>query len=139
MGSDNAMMLMLFVQQRLYEGLLPNENGYYIIRRKEFLDRIPMAPSTFANRIRKLTDYYMKSWDLQIFFGLKGLSDENLYTDISYTNGMLRFKKNPYVERQELSYVWARKPLDWEGRRFIYETPPIPDTVVLPIRKDILK
>ena len=139
MVTDNGYKLMLFVKQRLYEGLQPDADGYYTIQRKEFLERIPMKPSTFAGQIENLTDYYMRLWDLQILFKLTGLVGENLYTDISYQNGKLRFKKNSYIERKELEYVWARKPLNWEERRFMYEYIPVPENVVLPIKKDILK
>ena len=137
--TDTGYRMMLFVQQRLYEGLLPDVDGYYTIHRKEFIDRIPMKPSTFAKQIMNLTEYYMKMWDLHINFKLKGLYGENLYTDIFYKNGELRFKKNPYVEREELSYIWARKPLNWEERMFLYENVPVPENVELPIKKDIIK
>jgi len=131
--------MMLFVQQRLYEGLQPDEDGYYTIQRKEFIDRIPIKPSTFSARISELVESYMEEWDLEIMFNLKGLIGENLYTDISYKNGKLRFKKNPYIERPEFSYIWARRPLLWEERQFRYEPVPVPENVVLPIQKNIVK
>ncbi len=133
--TENGYNMMLFVQQRLYEGLQPDEDGYYIIRRKEFIERLPMTSSTFAKQIKNLTKYYMQEWDLQIMFGLKGLARENLYTDISYESGKLRFKRNPYTLREELQYVWARKPFGWEERRFSYNDVPVPENVHLPIEK----
>ena len=135
----SGQLMMLFVQQRLYEGLQPDEDGYYTIQRKEFLERIPMKPSTFAGQINNLTDYYMRQWNLEISFKLKGLIHENLYTDISYQDGKLRFRRNRYTERPELSYIWARKPLLWEERRLVNEYPPVPENVKLPIEKDILE
>ena len=129
---------MLFVQQRLYEGLQPDADGYYVIQRKEFLERIPMKPSTFSGQIGNLTDYYMKQWNLAVSFDLKGLGYENLYVDISYSNGKLRFKRNPYTERPELDYIWARKPLYWEERRFVYESVPVSDAVKLLIEQNAL-
>lgn len=139
MITESGKQMMLFVQQRLYEGLQPDENGYYTITRKEFLERLPMKPSTFSGQINNLTDYYMRQWNLEISFKLKGLIQENLYVDISYQNGKLRFKRNPYTERPELSYVWARKPLKWEERRLIYEYLQVPENVVLPIKKEELE
>ena len=133
MITENGRLLMLFVQQRLYEGLQPDEDGFYVISRKEFLERLDMSPSTFSARIKDLTDYYMLDWNLEIMFGLKGLIHENLYTDISYSKGKLRFKRNPYTERPELSYLWARQPKYWEERYLCYDTPPVPENVVLPI------
>ena len=137
--TDNGYKLMLFVQQRLYEGLQPDSDGYYTIQRKEFIERIPMNPSTFDKQIENLTGYYMKQWDLQISFKLKGLCGENLYTAISYQNGKLRFRKNVYIEREEFSYIWARKPLNWEESLFIYEQVPAPENIELSIKKDALK
>ena len=139
MITQSGQRMMLFVQQRLYEGLQPDEDGYYTIQRKEFIDRIPIKPSTFSARINELVESYMEEWDLEIMFKLKGLIGENLYVDISYKNGKLRFRKNPYLERPELNYVWARKPLHWEERLLRREYIPVPENVVLPIQKDILK
>lgn len=135
MVTETGKLMMLFVQQRLYEGLQPDINGFYIISRKEFLERLELAPSTFSARIKDLTDYYMHEWDLEIMFDLKGLIGENLYTDISYSSGKLKFKRNSYTERPELSYVWARKPRYWDERRLVFETVPVPPDVVLPIQK----
>ena len=134
--SDNGYKLMLFVQQRLYEGLEPDSEGYYIIRRKEFIERLPMKPSTFAGQINNLVDYYMQVWDLGINFHLQGLNRENLYVDVSYQNGKLRFRRNKYTKCPELDYVWARKPLHWEERNFVYEYVPAPKHIELPIKKN---
>lgn len=137
--TENGYLLMLFVQQRLYEGLEPDENGDYIIKRKEFIERLPMAPSTFDSNVDKLVEYYMQQWDLSISFGLVGLADENLYIDVRYEKGKLKFKRNPHTLRTEFSYTWARQPGAWENRRFSYENVPVPDSIVLPIKKSEIK
>lgn len=133
--TENGYLLILFVQQRLFEGLQPDENGDYVIGRKEFIERLPMAPSTFDSNIKKLVDYYIQEWDLYTSFGLVGLADENLYTDVRYEKGKLKFKRNPYTLRPELSYVWARQPYGWEKRSFNYQSVPVPENVILPIKK----
>ncbi len=131
----NGYLLMLFVQQRLYEGLEPDKNGDYIIKRKEFIERLPMSASTFDSNIKKLVDYYINQWDLSISFGLEGLAGENLYVDVRYEHGELMFKRNQYTLRDELSYVWGRKPSGWEKRSFNYQTVSVPENVVLPIKR----
>lgn len=133
--TNNGYLLMLFVQQRLYEGLEPDKNGDYIIKRKEFIERLPMPASTFDGNIKKLVEYYINQWDLSIWFGLDGLAGENLYVDVRYERGELKFKRNKYTLRPELSYVWGRKPLGWEKRKFNYQTVPVPENVILPVTK----
>lgn len=133
--TNTGYLLMLFVQQRLYEGLQPDADGYYVITRKEFLERLELSPSTFAGQIKNLVNYYMQQWSLGIMFHLDGLHGENLYTDISYDHGKLKFKRNEYTLRPELSYVWARKPLHWEERSFRYEYVEVPENIKLPIDK----
>lgn len=126
---------MLFVQQRLYEGLQPDENNDYVISRKEFVERLPIPQSTFNSNIHKLVDYAMQQWNLYVWFGLEGLADQNLYVDIRYENGKLKFKRNPYTLRPELSYLWGRQPYGWKDRRFNYQSEPVPEGLELPIKR----
>ncbi len=133
--TENGYRLMLFVQQRLYEGLEPNEDKDYCIKRKEFIERLPMPASTFDNNIQKLVSNYIQQWDLSISFGLEGLAGENLYLDVRYEKGVLKFKRNPYSLRPELSYIWGRKPKGWERRSFNYEYVPVPEKIQLPIKR----
>lgn len=137
--TETGYQMMLLVQQRLYEGLEPDTDGYYIIKRKEFIDRLGLPSSTVSSRIGDLVKCYMQQWNLGIIFGLKGLEKENLYTEVYYSNGQLRFKRNPYTMIPELQYVWDRKPVDWEHRRFRYEQISVPESVKLPINKESLQ
>ena len=136
-STEDGYKMMLFVQQRLYEGLLPDENGYYTIRRREFVDRLPISQSSFETQIGKLVNWYMQEWDLFEVFGLVGLEGENLYTDVYYQGGKLRFKRNPYTLREDLCYVWARKPSGWEERQFLQEAVPVAENVVLPLSTEL--
>ena len=132
--TESEYLMLLFVHQRIYEGLQPDGQGDYMIRRKEFIERLPMAASTFDNNIlrfvKDLADY-----DLAVMFGLKGLYGENLFVDVRYNKGTLRFKRNPYTLRPELSYIWGIKPTNWEERRFSYPYVPVPENISLPIKR----
>lgn len=136
MVTDSLYLMMLFVQHKLAEGIEPDADGYYHIRRKEFIDELPMSASTFNYNIKNFTTHVMTHWDLYTWFGLEGLAGETLYIDVSYSNGALHFRRNPITEREDLKYVWARKPNGWHLRRFSYETVPVPEWVKLPVSKD---
>lgn len=135
---DAPYLMMLFVQQRLYEGLQPNKDGDYTIKRKEFIERIPLPASTFDNNVKELTKNQMKAWSLFTSFGLviQGADnlDNHLYVDVRYEHGQLKFKRHPVTLRPELAYTWARRPNGWEERVFTYGGQiPVPDGVSLPI------
>jgi len=131
----NLYKLMLYVQYRVSEGLQPDENGYYKIKRADFIKDLPIAASTFDNNIEKLWEHMMSEWDIGIFFGLTGLYGEKLYVEVSYTKGVLSFKRNPITKHPKLQYLWARKPLYWETRDFRYEHVPVPEHFTLPLNK----
>ena len=131
----NAYALMLYVQHVLADGLQPDEDGYYRIRRKDFIAELPMKPSTFDNNIDKLVSYYLPQWDISIWFGLQGLAGETLYNDISYSRGVLQFRRNPITKHPQLQYLWARKPPLWETRDFRYEHVLVPEYFTLPLNK----
>lgn len=131
--SGTESKLMLYVQHAIYEGLQPDENGVYSIARKDFIKGLDIPASTFDRNRDAFITRYMKSWDMEILFGLKGLLGENLFTDVEYENGTLKFKRNPITHRPEISYVWGIKPPYWEKRMFVYPYIPVPENVKLPI------
>lgn len=131
----NAHLLMLYVQHRIYEGLKPDANGVYTITRREFISDLGMGASTFDKNRDVLVNELMRDWDLELTFDLKGLLRENLFVDIEYSDGALRFKRNTITLRPELSYVWAIKPPYWDRRQFVWPYIPVPDNIELPIKK----
>lgn len=135
MSLGTVYLMMLYVQHRLAEGLQPDRDGFYQIRRAGFIKDLPMTPSTFDRNVRDFVEKVMPQWDLNIWFHLTGLAGEKLYIDISYSKGLLKFRRNPITERSELQYVWARRPLAWEERSFRYEYLPAPEGLELPIVK----
>lgn len=135
MSLGTVYLMMLYVQHRLAGGLQPDCNGFFQIRRVEFIKELPMTPSTFDRNVRDFVEKVMTQWDLNIWFHLTGLAGEKLYIDVSYSKGVLKFRRNPITERSELQYVWARPPVAWEERSFRYEYLPVPEGLALPIIK----
>lgn len=127
-------LLMLYVQYAVSEGLEPDDTGIYHITRKDFLDVLGISSSTFDKNKAELVEM-LSSWDLETIFNLTGLTNEYLYTDVSYQKGELTFRRNPLTLRPELSYVWGIRPKYWEQRMFSYPFVLVPDYLTLPIRK----
>lgn len=133
MSLDNANKIMYYVQCAIADGLQPDADGFYRIRRKDILEGLGMAPSTFNNNIDLFLREYIGGWNLEITFGLKGLIHEDLYTDISYHRGVLKFKRNPITLRSEFSYLWGISPKRNPYNYFRWPYIPVPESITLPI------
>ena len=109
---NSAGNVVLYIQQSLYDGRLPDQEGYYCYSRKELAENSGISVSTF-NRCKEDVVHYLSTWcDLASWAKYQEYSGEILYQNVSYEKGVLKFQRNPLTLKPELSFLWALPPLN---------------------------
>lgn len=101
------------IQQSLYDGKCPDEEGFYCFPRKELCEIAGISPSTFDRCKDEVVDYFRRRCDLATWAKYNEYKGEVLYVDVSYERGVLKFRRNPLTLKPELEYLWALPPLDF--------------------------
>lgn len=123
--------MMLYVRERLHIGLEPDAEGWYVIRRSEFINDIPMNASTFDRVIKEWIQYDLSRYSLSCAFNFKiGFKEDQMFLDACYTRGKLMFRRNPVTFLPELERVWTGSVGGWNVVHSIYQY--IPELVVPP-------
>lgn len=100
--------IVFYIQTSLSTNKQPDENGFYIYTKKEICEHTDISSTTFQNSINEAIQTLKseaRGW----------LSNSNesicMISDISYKNGILKFKRNPNTMIPELEYYWAVHPV----------------------------
>lgn len=100
-----------FIQRMLYEGWQQTDEGYYLFTRKELAEGAKISVSTVDRYKDKVLKYFSSYCDLKSWAQYNRYAGENLYIDVSYQRGKLKFKRNPITLKPHLSHLWALPPL----------------------------
>lgn len=101
-----------YIQQSLYEGKQPDENGFYVFTRKELAAGAGMSVGAFDNNRAEL-EHYFSSWcNLKRQGNYPEYASEMLYIEVKYEKGKFMFKRNPITLSPELQHLWALPPLE---------------------------
>ena len=99
-----------YIQQTLFEGREPNEEGYYLYTRRELSDGAGISPTTFDNNKKEVIDYFMYWWSINEVAHYTEYPGEILYIDVKYEKGKFMFKRNPLTFEDELKHLWGNRP-----------------------------
>lgn len=103
-----------YIQKELANGYEPDKDGFYSFSRKDIVNGIAGSASFFDSYKDKAIDFLANN--MKMIKSAKFTEDveENLFTDVSYEKGKIRFKKNPIYCDPKYSFLWAMPPLnDW--------------------------
>ena len=83
--------------------------NFTINTRKELIESTGISPSSFTKEnIREVITILRDWFDFNSNFNIKKYKwlEENLFINISYEKGILKFQKNPLSLLPEYSYMW---------------------------------
>lgn len=107
-----------FIQEALFNGKQPTNEGYYVFSRKELAEGAGISVSAFDGCRGDVIRYFSSWCDLKTWAKYEEYAGQILYTDVSYEKGKLRFKRNPITLQPDLCHLWALPPLE---RYFSYD------------------
>ena len=123
MSRQNSGVIARYVQQCIADGR-QEVDGFFVFTRKEILDRTNIASSTFDRSIEEAMEIIAKHFDFCLNFHIPGykINQENLFIDVFYQRGKLRFRGNPLSRTAEFSYMWDELTPPHPFFTYIYST-----------------
>ncbi len=117
---------MLYVRERLHCGLQPDEDGYYCISRKDFVNDIPMSASNFDRVKEEWMNYDLANYSIDCALGFKFKlpNEDHMFLDIKYEKGFVKFKRNPITLLPEVERLWTGSAGGWNIVHSIYQYEP---------------
>ena len=108
MASRIPGMVVRYIQNSISDGRALLDD-YYVFSRKELIEGAEISASSFNPKIIKEIIVLLRDWfDFNSNFNIKKFKwhEQNLFVDISYDKGILKFKRNPLSLLPEYSYMW---------------------------------
>lgn len=107
-----------YIEKQLANGCAPDADGYYSFSRKDIVNGIAGSASFFDTHKDKALDFLANNMKMIQRANYTEDTDQNLFVDVSYEKGKVKFRKNPIYCEPKYSHLWGIPPLyDW----FAYE------------------
>ena len=84
-------------------------DDFFVFGRKELIEATKISASSFNSKtIHEIIVILRDFFDFNMNFNIKAYKwhEQNLFIDISYNNGVLKFRKNPLSLQEEYKYMW---------------------------------
>lgn len=123
MAIANAASVARYIQQCIADGR-SDIDGYFVFTRKELVQNTGIHASTFNRNVDKILEYISKGFDFAQSFNIPGykIGQENVFVDVSYSNGKLSFRRNPLTYTEEFEYMWSELKPKHPWFTYIYST-----------------
>ena len=108
MASRIPGMVVRYIQNSISDGR-ELVDDYYVFSRKELIEGAEISASSFNPKIiGEIITILRDFFDFNSNFNIKKFKwhEQNLFVDISYDKGILKFKRNPLSLLPEYSYMW---------------------------------
>ncbi len=112
--SNSAEKIEKYVQETLYNGRQPDDQGFYIFSHKELYANLGVASKTISDSIEEVVCFFAERFDLARWAKYDELKGEQLYLDVSYEKGVLRFRRNPITIDSNLDFLWGLPPIRFD-------------------------
>ena len=116
-------VIVRYVQECIANGK-SDVDGVFIFSRKELIQGTSISSSTFDRSITEAVDLLSDGFDFCLSFHVPGykISQENVFVDVCYEKGKLRFRRNPLTETEEFKYMWSELRPTHPFFTYIYST-----------------
>ena len=116
-------VIVRYIQESIANGK-SDVDGIFVFSRKELIQAAGISPSTFDRSISEVVELLAKHFDFCLQFQIPGykIRQANVFVDVSYEKGKLKFRRNPLTESDEFKYMWEELRPKYPWFTFIYST-----------------